>query len=770
MSTEGEALSHLRDIYYILTHDLAASQLDDLAQSNWNAQAEPPAVATPAQKVAALAAAVHISPIIERLAPTAVLYGSAVEAADQLTSSGISATFYLIILVYVLILVISGLVILLIFYILKKVYHDKHVNFAELVPALGKIILAWMAANAFMVVWLLLLLSRRADLKHNADILRVGYWNVHNVLSGAYAIRFSAAVQAGTLQDLVSRSFTSQGNTLSPGPDCAEDGVDYDAQPTKGPCSSQVTGCSTTVPTLDTVVADSCYNEIFLLLTLLQTLKTNGTDSYDRSAMWASISTGIEAVRATIAVSANADTTPTPVLPTSGTGTPGTPAFPALAYTYVATDGTTTQISTASAVAIPAVGVQSTVPDDVIASLAPIMQSAGINVAARVLAAEPGTPSVPDKGLRKYLDPFFDRMTAQILPLLQSLPTKLNINDHRDSIEASLSVFYGAQYPKIQFELLSIIAKVQKAQDAPPLAIANIYVDAPTMAARIKDLGPSAWSDLVASIDVTQKAVQSFQMRFKLPAHQPSPTIKIMTALMVILTLAGFVVLLMFISHTLNSLFALTLEKQNAARYILVAACIYALGVVISSSVVERLGYRVGHNWDALRRNGQTLSHALGAAELAGVKIEGETSSVPPMDAQAYIDAATAAVQAYDDCNAVTNGASVMSFPTMEIVIYGTVVVVVVASALFGINELNPAEKLSNIRSLMRLHERVMDGESPGGMTQQLECCSPKQSVWEIMMWLAVVVLFCLNIYVMSSVKKTDNNYSQSLMLHQACI
>lgn len=774
MSTEGAALSHLRDMYYILTHDLAAAQLDDLADANWNAQAKPPEKATDAEITAAkvdaypiaLVAAGPVSPIISRVAPTAVLFAKAVEAAQNLTDSSVFSTFILIVLVYILMIVISIIMLIMIFMILKKVYHDQHAEFQLLVPAIGYIILGWMGGIAFMYTWLLLLNAKRAEMQHNSQILKVGYWHVHNVVGGAYAIRFSAAVQAGTLHDLVNQPFTASGSTLVPGNDCSDDKQDYDPQP----CGNQINVCATTIPSLEKVIADSCRDEIFGVLRLLNTLKTGGVDSYDRSAMWATISAGMEAIRATIEVSANADTTMPFVSSKDGAGTPGTPAFPGVSTEYIMPNGGTKTLTADPTAAILAVGVQSTIPADVIASLSPIMQSKGVNELSKVLADEPGTPSTADQGLRKVLAPFFERMTAQILPLLTVLPNKLNINDYRDTLEASLSKYYGTQYPKIQYELLSVITHVQKAQDAAAPSAASAYVDAPTMAARINALGPAAWMDLVGTIDTTRQAVQSFQTRFKLPANQPSPTIAIMSMLTLVLTMMGFVVLMMFISHILYRRFSLTVEPQNGARYILVAACVYALGVVIAKSMVDRLGFRASHNWDALRKNGQTLGFSLGATELAGTKIKTETSSVPPSDAQAYIDAARSAVQAYDDCNAVTNGASVMPFPTMELVIYVTVVVAVVAGVLFGISELNPSEKLSNIRTLLRIRERVQNGESPAGIAEQLECCSPRQSVWEIMMWLSVVILFLMNIFVMTSVTKTNNTYAQSLLSQQTCV
>lgn len=759
-TTEGAALSHLRDLYYILTHDLASAQLDDLAAANKLAQ--PASGVTPTGTPDQLAAAAPISPIIARIAPTAVLFSNAVEAAANLTSSGIRSSFHMIVLVWVLILTVTGMAVAMIALVVLKGYRERHMDFEMLVPSIGKILLVWLAGLGLLEAWRLMLGARYAELTHYTDVLKVGYWHLHNVVGGAYAIRFADAVQAGTLQDFVSQPYHSDGSTLVPGQDCADDSQVYDAQP----CGNQISGCTADVPTLDTVIWRSCTDEIFTLLSTLQTIKTEGVDSYDRVAMWASISAGIEVIRGTIAMSANADTSApaasavpmgsTPASAGTAASTPGTPAFPA------------TDVTPASP-AIPAVGVQSIAPLDVIASFHPIMQAVSVSKQAKNLADEPGTPSAADAGVRAKMHPGFDRMVGQILALVQVLPYKMNITDHRDMLEASLSTYYKTVYPKIRFELLSVIAQVQKALDAAKPTGAVMYVDAPTLVARVAAMGASAWRDVVNGTDTTKQTVHSFLTRFKLPATQPSPTVKVATMTTQIFALGGFVVLIMYVTAILGDLFQLRLDSQVAARYILVAACAYALAVVLSRSMVDRMGYRTDHNWASLSKNGQNLNYSLSTTEEAARVIESATT-VLTSQAQSYIDASAETVKAYDDCNSVTNGASVMPFPTMELVVYATVVVVVVASAIYGIMELNPSQKLANIRILRRLRERINDGEAPGGLEKQLECCGPGHNVWQIMMWLAVMIMFCINIFVMGNVQKTDKSYLESLILQASCV
>lgn len=789
-STEGAALSHLRDIYYILTHDFASTDLHALSQVF---QALDPAAypdtassvaATAEQKLAEIQVAQSVSPIVFRLAPTVVLFSTAVEAADKHTTRGVFGTKCMIAMVWIMLVGVVFGAGALIGYILYKGFHERHMDIELLLPTFGKILLVMLAGIAFLVAWLMMLNARKDQMNHNRDVLKVGYWHVHNVVGGTYAMRFSAAMQHGTLQAFINNpSFSNSSGSLHPATDCeTEDTTPDDAEYN---CNRQITGCgaksNVTLPTLDNVIANSCPNEIYLMLDMLQLIKTEGIDKYDRTTMWSSISVGIDAIRKSIAVSANADTSPTSAPGTDVTvvtdAVPATAAFAGVAATADTTGMAAVAAKPATAkssvTALPA-----TLAAKVVASFLPILETADVlaqatNLSTTLHSVDPDVTQTTDtEKARKALKPALDAMTSQILQIIQALSYKLNIRDYRDTLVASMSTYYGTAYPSIRFELLSVLAQVQKALDAAPPAsgVRSIYVDAPTMVARVAAMGPSAWQDLISGADVTRQTVSWFLTNFKLPAKQPDQNVDIAKMVMIILTLAGFITLLMYLATVWYEMEKLKLDGQTAARFVLVACCVYALAVVISFAMVDRMGFRVDHNWAALVHNGQTLNYSLGTTESAGLAIENAKDSITAAQAQTYIDAATTAVEAYDDCNAITNGVSVVPFPMMELVIYATVVVVVFAGVIYSINELDPSEKLSSIRTLMRLRERVEDGDMPGGLERQLECCSPQLSVWQVLMWLSVLVLFCLNIYVMVSVQSTNGSYQRSLLLQDNCV
>lgn len=716
MATEGAALSHLRDAYYILNHDLVSIDLQDL-KDEIDANSK------------SLDAATKVAPVVAKLAQTMLMFSTAVESANDMTVHAMKAAKAMLTLVVLLMIVVLATVIYVMVMIIRKRYYKEGADISTLVPLLGKSVLSGLAFVAFMLTWLIMLVAHGKDLNHNRDVLKVGYWRVHNLVGGAYAMRFEAASQQGTLPDFVKNQYSNGGSTLIPGPDCESDREEGD--PVDVSCNQQIDPCGVTSPTLIQVIMNSCQYEISNMLKELQLIKTEGVDSYDRSALWKAITRGITDVRKTVSISADANTS-----------TPTSPADPL-------------QANAAQAV--------------VDSQIVPLLQTSDMRLEATHL--EDNSASVVPAPMTRnpLLATKFNHMTSEILAVIQALKYDLSVDEYRIYLDASMAKYYDASYPWIRFDLMSVLDKVQQAADSRPALVANLYVDSATLLARVKDMGPSAWSELVFNIDVTKEAVRTFLGKFKLPSQAPSAGLKITKMMVIVLTLAGFLVLFMYIIDIITRQFATSLNSQVAARSIVIAACMYALATVTVHAMVNRMQYRSGHNWDSIRRNGQTLAYSLEMTEETAVHIQGSQNLVAA-DAQKYIDAAVASVHAYDDCNSVTNGASAMPFPTMDVVMYCFVVVVVMSSALYGIDTLNPRDKVAKIRTLMRLKERVLNGEVPGGMVKQLECCMPNKSVWHILTWLSVVILFCLNIYVMSNVQTTNDNYKRSLMLLVNCV
>lgn len=704
MATEGAALAHLRDVYYILTHDLADIQLDVLRDSG-------------TYQVTSLDLASKIAPVVVKLAIPMLDFNASVEAASQLTTTGMRQARLMIGLVITLMVLVVLSILLVLGFLTWNRYKEDELDAWAMIPEFGRILISALCMLAFLAVWLILIRSGRDEIGHNSDILKTGYWNVHNHVGAAYPIRFSAAMQQGTVSTFVLQQNGDQygGSNLRPGPDCESDAEDTDQVPS---CQRIIDPCGSTIPTLPEVITKSCPNEIFNMLDTLQTLKTGGVDSFDRRTMWMTISGGVDAIRRTIDVSANADT----------------------------------DTLSANSAPLDATAAQAVVDSKIL----PVMRR-----------NELLSPSALSPGDVKYL---YDAIKSDLLRVLQQIRYQVDVSDYRDYLDTSLSSFYKKEYPKIRSGLLSVVDEVQRAEDARPPPSSNMYVDPGTLIARVKDLGLSAWNDLIMSTDVTRAAVRQFLSKFKLPRDQPNSGVKIILAVSGILTVVGYMALFMYVTSTLHRVILSDLERQRAARYMIIAGCLYALLVVTFNSMVRRAVLRSDHNWSTITRNGQLLATYLDATDTTAAVIGGNLQSVQMADAQGYIDSATGVVVSYDACNSVTNGASTMPFPTMDIVINLMVVVVVMASALYGVAYLNPLDKLSNIRTVLRLRERVLNGDVPGGMEQQLICCTPNHSVWHITYWIAVAILFFLNIYVITNVQKTNDRYGTSVNMMPTCL
>lgn len=709
MSTEGAALAHLRDVYYILTHDLADVQLDKLRDAC-------------ALDATSMDNALKIAPVVTRLAIPMLDFNVSVEAVNQLTSQGMTQARLLIGVDIVLILLVVIMILLVMCTLTWFRYKEGRLDPWSMVPELGRVYISGLIFLAFLAVWLIMIRAGRDELGHNSDILKTGYWNIHNHVGAAYPMRFSAAIQQGTVSVFVLNQNPSEygGSTLVPGPDCENDAEETDQAPS---CHRIIDPCGSIIPSLAEVITKCCPNEVFHMLDTLQTIKTEGVDAYDRGALWGTITSGVEAIRMTIDVSADANT--------SATG--------------------------------PAVLLDATAAQGVIETqIVPIMERSDL----LALASVKPTPQnqVADSHLVVY-----QQITSQTLQLLQTLNYQLDISDYKDFLDTSMKAYYATSYPAIRFSLLAIIDTVQKAEDARPPPSANLYVDSGTMIARVKNMGSSSWNNLVSQTDITRAAVRQFLAKFKLPRDQPNTSVNILVVVSAILALVGYMALFMYLTMNLHHIFTKNLDRQTAARYIVSAACLYALLTVIMNSVVSRMRIRSSHNWSTIGKNGQLLANYLDSTEKNAMTIDPSTD-VNTSDAQNYIDAAIGTVQSFDACNSVTNGSSIMPFPMMDVVLNLTVIVVVMAGALYGVSYLNPREKLANITTLMRLRERVMNGEVPGGMEQELICCTPNHSVWHITYWIAVAVLFLLNIFVMTTVQNTNDSYNTSLSRTSACV
>lgn len=718
MATEGAALANLRDVYYILTHDLVDVPLDrfrDISRNNPTDEGN----------------ASNVAPVIRKLALTMLEFNASVEMMNTLTTNGITTARYLIWLDIVLITVVVGVILYVIWVIVWERIKQRKADGWTLFPELSKLVIGGLVFLTFLGSWLIMIRANRDELGHNSDILKTGFWNVHNHVGSAYAMRFEAAVQQGSVAAFVTDQYAYQkynpgGSTLIPGPDCADDQEDGTAGTL--PCTQPIDPCGTSVPTLEYIITHACPNELYNMLDTLQTIKAEGVDSYDRSALWETITRGVDGIRHTIDISANADTTSPPIKPL---------------------DATAAQLV-------------------VNTQIVPILEDTHLNSQALILqSGKQGTPI--QKETSDGMTVIYQTMTTDMLQVMQEVNYEFDISDYRDFLDGTMATFYAAAYPAVRFDLLLAIEKVQKAEDARPPPSSSLYVDAATLIARVKTMGSSAWNELVSETHLTRVAVRVFLSKFKLPRDQPMTGLKVAVMVSVILTIIGFIALALYLADIIHQVLESTLDGQRAARYIIIAACVYALLTVTFNSMINRMVLRSGHNWNALRKNGQLLAHFLDNTELAATDIQ-RTPKLGTTEAQNYLTAAIGTSRAYDACNSVTTGASMMPFPTMDVVIYLTAVIVIMTIALYGVSELDPRDKLANIKTLMRLQERVKNGEVPPTLVSELQCCTPNNSVWHILYWIAVVVLFILNIYVMTNVTSTNDNYAKSLSSMKTCV
>lgn len=785
MATEGAALSHMRDAYYILTHDLVDVDINNLyanvPQSATIASLQQPNV-SPGTDTTSIA----IAPIVSKLALTMMRFGTAVDAADDLVKSGQRSTRVM----QGVVLLISVIGLSVAAWIIGKLVHGAVLKglgpgslfaisnlsllasrLSSLVSPVGGILIGVTVFVVFMLAWKALLKDRQRQLEGPEQVLRAGFWKMRNNVCGAYAIRFEAAAQQGTMNDFKNGlgDWAIRGSDNQAAPDCGEPsftGYDEEGNNTLPfDCRTQVNPCSATLPTLETVIANSCPGEISKMLLEFQTLKTNTVDMFDRMAMWKTISTGIDSIRATISVSADADTSTKPLLTSKD------------------------------------------VPDVIQFDILPVMKVDALKV---LLEATPQTTDTLSKQ-----DTLLKTMESDVLMKVQDRGHIVEIEDHKDDILTALRTYYGTAFASVRIRLIRVINRVQKASDARPPAASKMYVDSATMLARITNMGPSQWQDLVVDMSATKDTVHNFMSNFSPSQTNNGRSLAgdITKCLSAGLTVVGVIGLLMYTNSVLSQASSGAMSKELAARTLIIAVSLFALLVLAVHSTIGRMLSRQGHNTQALVRNGQKLKMSLDAtceisntiaikapyvdpaavvvyatqhdadvAAIAANDMAAETatnlrekatvasSTLSSADIQNYIDAAIGTVRAYDSCNSITNGARVMPFPMMDLIIYGFVIAVILASALYCLDQLRLREKTFNIRTLTALRDQVMNGVVPPGLVKQLECSTPDASYRTIFLWMAILVLFSFNIYAMCNLRASQQDYDKSLELVDDCV
>lgn len=707
MAIEGAALSHLKDAYYILTHDLVDIDLLSLKQK---IDKSPKSIEV----------AQDIAPVISKLAITMMQFGSAVVEADTLISTSLTSTQLMKgLLITIIVIGVVGAMIAF-FLILRSKIHG--FNVFETVPVAGGSLIGVVLFVTFLLAWVYLLNDRIRRLRDQKEVLKAGFWRVNNNVSRAYVMRFEAASQQGTLSEFANSQ--TDGSDLTPGSDCTDDPTDSSSAAV---CNAQINLCATVSPSLVQVIQNSCEHEVSKLLTELETIRFEGIDGFDRMVLWKTISDGVDAIRQTISLSANSE--------------------------YSTSDKQVSPLQASEA--------------DIIidTQVIPILCNQDLQNMTN------DTPAIAFQGkpsayTRTTKEKIMSNMVINILMIVQSSKYDIEISDFRMKIEDALKQFY-TKYESLKDDLMSVVDKVQHAADvrAPPAT--SLYVDASTMLARVKDIGVSAWGDLVIQTKTTQNAVRTFLFKF----HKTTRSLGLDIASMVTksLTFVAFVALLMFITNTLDQLWNKHLDFQVAARSIVIASCLFALATVSLGEMVTRKRHKHVHNDQAMSRNGQKLAYSLETTREAASTIE-ESSTPLASDAQSYVAAAVTTIRAYDACNSVTNGSRTMPFPVMDLIVYAFIVVVIVGSMAYAINALKPLENISNIRLLMRMKDSLLDGEVPEGLSKQIGCCVPNANVLHILMWLAVVVLFTFNAYAITNIESSDDNFNASLQLVDDCV
>lgn len=120
-------------------------------------------------------------------------------------------------------------------------------------------------------------------------------------------------------------------------------------------------------------------------------------------------------------------------------------------------------------------------------------------------------------------------------------------------------------------------------------------------------------------------------------------------------------------------------------------------------------------------------------------------------------------IRRYDACNTVNNGIRQLPFPSTEITVYLLAILFTICVVAYIIYKMQPMQKVANVRTLNSYKNKLKYGEAVDGLQYVINCCKTPDSVWNIVLNYAVVILVLLALIIISTIMNAGVAYKQGL-------
>lgn len=366
-------------------------------------------------------------------------------------------------------------------------------------------------------------------------------------------------------------------------------------------------------------------------------------------------------------------------------------------------------------------------------------------------------------------------MVNGIVALLTLYAGQVKPVSYRAQIDGLLTDYYGdVLYSKSLSTQVDIVISSSMTKSLVNASRANAkYITPQRLLDKFNGTPTSTWAVLTTACTTMSTSAILFNNTF--PAYSSNLGIKIAGLLSFTFMFLGTVGLIVFLVMSWKQKKKLTPQaivdgaRSTLARSAIIAGCMFALVVVVMGTYIMKARAKKSHNDSAIQSNGQDLLVAMSTL----VKSDAALVNVPnASNAKAYMLAAQRTLEKYAMCNVITWGAINVSPPIPELVAYLCVSAVAIATAMYMIGQLDPRGCVSNIRQLYTLREMIMTGRmvNPSVLVKVVQQACPPTIAWNALTWLAVLVFALLNVFVMSNISGSSEDFEFALDAIPDCV
>jgi hypothetical protein len=375
-----------------------------------------------------------------------------------------------------------------------------------------------------------------------------------------------------------------------------------------------------------------------------------------------------------------------------------------------------------------------------------------------------------------------DVIAAKLAAISASYNHQFKLDAWATSIKSDAADFYGPRGGDVGPAVAAVLAKARDLiADAKARAEDDKYVSPARFAAKVKAMSADQWNAFAGGARKMGEAARDHAKYFPYtPLRNDRMPIYVGWW-----TAAGFVALVSALLTLLMRVRSGDMTREAGVRAVLLFGCAFSIATVAAGLLVTKRVAREDHNDDAIQTNGfrlvtaaQQFAVAVGKPALSEAQRNDmvtlvEAPAVKPEDPEQVtrvLRAAIAVVEAYDRCNSITTASASAPFPTMDLVMYGVVAVIVIGGAAFALSRLDAGGKLSNIRALLDARARVRRGEITPAVQEIATGSSPHDSEWLVLVWVCVVILCVLNLYFMLNTRADAQRYQASIHSNDDCV